>query len=466
MRGFYSSKIYKILPVPLQNAFVSTKGLVYKTVRRGGGFHLFENELAGNEKLSADELISLQLKHLKHVLKRAYEQVPFYHTCFNEIGFSHNDLKHVHDIRKLPIIDKNTVRNHFSQFMAEDARHRHLVKGSTSGSTGTPLSLYMDLKTIMNEYAFVLRQFRWAGFPKQGKIASFRGDMIVPRGQIGPPYWRYDALTKEMWFSSYDLSPHTAESYIAALRKFDPDLIYAYPSSLFTLAQFMKHIGSRCILPSLCGIVTSSETLYRHQRECIEQAFGRPIFDWYGLFERVIFIGTCEFGSYHIFPDYGFTELIPTNGDSNDTQFELVGTGFINHVMPLIRYRTGDLVTLAKSTDCKCGRAFNRVNSILGRIDDVVITGDGKAVGRLDHIFKGVEHIRLAQIVQENKGEVKILVVPESNYDLNDENMMTNNAVERLGKEICLKIILVDNIPSSSNGKFKTVISCVANEKE
>ena len=182
------------------------------------------------------------------------------------------------------------------------------------------------------------------------------------------------------------------------------------------------------------------------------------MFDWYGLFERVIFIGTCEFGSYHIFPDYGVTEFRPVYETDGKTYYELVGTGFINSVMPLIRYSTGDVVTL-KEGPCECGRAFPRIGSIVGRLDDMVITPEGRVVGRLDHIFKDLEHIRLAQIIQEHVDEITILVVPEPGYSPFDEKKVIGSAIERLGKKMNIKIRLVSDIPRLPNAKFKAVVS-------
>lgn len=458
MRGFYSSVLYKRLPIALQNTFVTAKGFAYTSLRRGSKFAFLQDQLLCNERLNSEELAILQLIKLKSLLGHAYEHVPFYRRQFDELGFNPEELASVDDLRQLPLLEKKTIREHSSEFVASNASKWFLFKGSTSGSTGTPLSLYMNREIIQSEHAFIWRQYRWAGCSINGRIASFRGDMVVPVENSDPPFWRYDSYSREMWFSSYHLFEHAAPAYIDALSKFDPELIYAYPSAIGLLAKYAFQLNLTVSCRSLKGIVTSSETLSQNDKTLLESLFKVPVFDWYGSFERVVFIGTCEHGRSHIFPDYGITELVPMKDGNEDTAYELVGTGFINWVMPLIRYRTGDTVTLYND-GCPCGRAFPIVGSINGRLDDMVVTSKGRMVGRLDHIFKGVMHIRLSQIIQENFDEIRILVVADRNYSEIDAKTIVANVAERLGKEIKVQIDLVSDIPRLPNGKFKSVVS-------
>ena len=155
MKGFYSSPLYKGLPVPLQNAFVTAKGFAYTSLRRGRRFAFLQKQLIDNEKLSADQLAALQLGKLQRMLRHASENVPFYQKQFRELGFDPKQLKAVDELKQLPILEKETIRKHLSEFVASNVNRRFVFKGSTSGSTGTPLSLYMDRKLIQNEHAFI-----------------------------------------------------------------------------------------------------------------------------------------------------------------------------------------------------------------------------------------------------------------------------------------------------------------------
>ncbi len=173
------------------------------------------------------------------LVRHAHRNVPYYQKKFAEIGFDPGDLKSLDDLSLLPIINKEIVRDNCNDFFAANYRGRTLITGATSGTTGASLKLKMDNRLIHLESAFALRQFRWAGFPQRGgRCALLRGDMIVPAEQNSPPFWRYDAWDRETWFSSYHISEASAPHYLTELERFDPHLIYAYPSAVFFLSQF------------------------------------------------------------------------------------------------------------------------------------------------------------------------------------------------------------------------------------
>jgi phenylacetate-CoA ligase len=356
-----------------------------------------------------------------------------------------------------PLLEKADVRTADMALLAE-RRRGPLIAGSTSGTTGTPLRLWQDLAAVNRENAFVWRQLEWAGLRRGERRAWLRGDMIVPAAQRVPPYWRMNRAENMLMLSSYHLADSTAASYVEALEGFDPVLIQTYPSAIGFLASWMLASGTRYRGAALCGIVTSSETLSAERRRDIAVAFGCPVLDWYGQAERVAAVGTCEHGRYHLLSDYSQVELLP----AGDGTFELVGTGYNNFAMPLIRYRTGDFVRPAAADErCACGRAFPLIEAIAGRDDDAVKLPGGRSVGRLDHVFKGVSGILEAQIRQERADAVTVLVVPAIGYGESTRRALLGNLRERLGAELALEIRTVDAILRGANGKFRGVVSTV-----
>jgi phenylacetate-CoA ligase len=191
----------------------------------------------------------------------------------------------------------------------------------------------------------------------------------------------------------------------------------------------------------------------------IENTFGCKVFDWYGLGERVVFIGTCKYGTYHVFEDYGYTEFLPLDG----THFEVIGTGFINDAMPLIRYRTGDVVELDDDQPCPCGTSFSKVKAIEGRMDDIVRLRDGTMLGRLNLVYIGLEGIREAQIVQHTYEDFTIRAVLDNEDSSILLNKLRDNFHSRVGNNVRLVIERVPAIERTPAGKFKAVISHVKN---
>ena len=458
MSSFYSSQIYRKSPIFLQNSFVTAKGLLHEKFYTGKRFNLLQREIIQNEKTTSAEMRELQLAKLKEILNYAYEYVPYYKKSFDRLGFSPSHIADIDDIKDLPFLDKQIIRDQFEELIPLNFRKRLLFKKTTSGTTGSPLAILMNREVIQSEHAFIARQYRWAGCSDKGRIASFRGDIIVPVEQIKLAYWRYNRCSRELLFSSYHLSDDTIAKYLGRLNKFDPELIYAYPSFIFLLAKYAKKNSVDILLPSLRGIVTSSETLFDYQKKLIEEVFHSRVFNWYGLSERVIFIGTCERGGHHVFPDYGLTEFIPLPGSEKQGLFELVGTSFINKVMPLIRYRTGDMVTLI-SEPCECGRSFSRVRSIVGRSNDAIVTPEGRTILMVDDVFKDIENIKLAQIVQKKIDEIDILVEPEATFNIVDEERIIKNMRLRIGEKINISVNRVIKIPRMPSNKYKLIVS-------
>jgi phenylacetate-CoA ligase len=466
MRKFYSSKYYRHSPIPLQNIFLTIKGLAYYFARNGLGAGALNKSLHAAEFMDEEQLRELQFRNLSDLITHAWRHVPYYRNKFAEIGFVPGDLKSLDDLSLLPLIDKEVVRAHYPDFFAENYQGRLLASGSTSGTTGSLLRLKMDSRLIHLERAFALRQFRWAGFPERGgRVAVLRGDMVVPPAQDTPPFWRYDGWNREMWFSSYHISEESTPHYLARLERFDPHIIFAFPSALSALSAFAREIGCRPRFLSLKGIVTSSETFFDFDRAKVSGIFGARLHDWYGQFERVIFIGTCEEGSYHVFPDYGATEFLPAGSDENGAvQYELVGTGFLNRVMPLIRYRTGDTVTVPeKPALCGCGRHFPRVNAISGRILDSIVTPDGRRLSTMPGMLKDITGIRAIQFIQDSVAAVTVLVVPGPDFNETEEAKLDANFRQHIRARMDLVIKKVPRIPPGTNGKIKLIVSNLAN---
>jgi phenylacetate-CoA ligase len=466
MLRFYSTSIYKHLPLFLQNTFVTFKGSLYYLARHGFDFHSRQADIQHFEQLSQGEIADYQFKKLRELLEHAAAHVPYYRQLFAKIGFTPADLGTLADLAKIPLLDKETIRANHSDLVATNRLRPFLLEGHTSGTTGSYLPIFMDNHLIREEFVFSDRLYRWAGGSVHSRRAIFRGDLVAPMEQRRPPFWRYDAFSKQMFFSSYHISAPNMAAYLAQLEAFDPEIIAAYPSALWAMSQILENQGRQLCLPSLKGIVTSSETVFPRERAIIEKVFGARIFDWYGLFERNIFAGQCEHGTYHLFPDYGVTEYIPVGvNEQGEALFELVGTGFINRVMPLIRYRTGDLVTAPSDHDCPCGRAFPSVKTLLGRANDMIIMPDGRKIGMLEFAFD-VAGIACGQIIQETLDKLTVLVVPGPGYSAEVKTKILAQLQERIDPAMTIEYRCVEDIPRTKNGKFRVMVSRLQERSE
>ncbi len=168
----------------------------------------------------------------------------------------------------------------------------------------------------------------------------------------------------------------------------------------------------------------------------------------------------CEAGTYHVHPEYGIVEILDAEGEpvkAGETG-ELVCTSFTNDAFPLLRYRIGDMAT-AGEPGCSCGRAFPVLRALVGRADDLLVTPDGRQVGRLDPVFKGRRSIREAQIVQEGETEVRVRLVPAPDYTDADGDAVVRELRARLGSEMSIEVEKVSSIPRTATGKFLAVVN-------
>ena len=194
-------------------------------------------------------------------------------------------------------------------------------------------------------------------------------------------------------------------------------------------------------------------------RALIETAFECRVFDHYGAAEMVALITQCESGTYHVNPEFGIVEILVDGRPARPGELgEIVATGFVNPVMPLLRYRTGDLAVPGEGV-CSCGRAFPIVAHIEGRRDDVIVCPDGRRVGRLDPIFKAVSSIRETRIVQDAPDHLTVEVVTTAPLAESESGSLLRELANRVGPTMRVDLVRVPRISRTGAGKLRAVVN-------
>jgi phenylacetate-CoA ligase len=185
-----------------------------------------------------------------------------------------------------------------------------------------------------------------------------------------------------------------------------------------------------------------------------------PVYDFYAQNERAALISTCEEERYHVHEEYSHLEFprIPSIPESCEDA-EIVATTLHNLAMPLIRYRTGDSVTLDERTACQCGRTYRTVRRIIGRLQDMVITPDGLHLSSFEHAFLDSPGIQMSQIVQESISGIEVRIVKAENYTPEDLEKVDAGVRRMIGNQMRVDYMFVDSIPASENGKISFIIS-------
>lgn len=456
MSGF-AEKLYTASPAFLQNVLVSAYG--YKLYRKrytGPVFDQVRRDIKRINAMSATEQIHFQAERLHEMIKHCRANVPYYTSLLAELGFTEQDFTDANHLTKLPILDKQSIKTTPELFQAKGITP-YMIQ-NTSGSTGTPLSLWVDEYTYKLAMALLIDHEERHGVAFGARRATFAGRMIQPIGQMTPPFSRFNLAENQRLFSAYHINNGSFPHYAKELQNFQPEEIIGYPSAIYDLAmQYLNHNIKPDFQPKT--IITNSETLLDWQRDTIESVFNCKVYDYYGTAEYVTFAGQCTQGNYHFNPLMGITEILQQD-DTNDeepSQGHLIASSLTNAAMPLLRYRIGDTASPVKS-QCGCGQFSDNVSYIYGRIDDVIETTDGRKIGRIDQIFKGLSGIREAQVVQSRPGQATLKVVRDHTKTENPE-LLLRNAKLRLGSNFSLAIEYVDYIPRGKNGKFKSIVS-------
>lgn len=455
------SALYRSVGPTLQEHLLAAQSHLRALLTEQASLRRARQAIGESQWLPPEGWQGLQLEEARSLALHAARRVPYYRELFGRLGVDPLTWRSLDDLHALPELSRDDVIEAGASLLAEGGPWLRF-KGSTSGTTGRAMLGWRDRASIAVEQAFVERQAAWAGYRPGERRAWLRGDPVVPAHQSDGPLWRLNRAENMLMLSSYHLSPGNGAAYIEALERFDPVLLQAYPSSISYLARWLEEHDRVYRGTALRGIVTSSETLSPADRQVIAERFGCRVFDWYGAFERVAAIGTCEHGNYHVLEDYGCVEFEP-NGDGTAN---LIGTGFGNRSMPLIRYRADDVVVPADpGYRCPCGRSFRVVERVLGRVDDVIRTPDGRHVVMLDWIFTGLFGLMEAQVVQERLDEVRIRIVAGSEFGFADEQALLARALERLGPRVRIRIERVAQIERTRNGKFRQIVSRLSGEQ-
>ncbi|WP_097461237.1 phenylacetate--CoA ligase family protein [Mangrovitalea sediminis] len=450
MRGAFDY-VYYNTPSWAQSFLVSVYGCDLYRKRYIGIYKKIKQEILEFKEASKDKIDAMQQERLHALIQYCYRNIPYYQNIFSEYALKPQDITSVADLQKLPILDKQVLREHISLFRPINGKRPFIVQ-KTSGSTGTPLALDVNEYTYKLAMALLVDHEESHGVPFRSRRATFAGRMIQPLNNLTPPFSRFNWAENQKIFSSYHLSSRTFPYYRKELDNFKPLEIIGYPSAISELATHYLEKGIRPQFQAK-AIVTNSESLLSWQRDRIESAFQCPIYDYYGTAEYVIFAGQNISGIYKTNPLIGISEIVKESDDAQEGR--IIATTLNNYAMPLVRYDVGDTaISIDDKGNSEGVKSIVRFN---GRKDDYIFTPDGRKIGRIDHIFKGVYGIREAQVIQNSVTQCTILISTSKKIP-NNEKLITENFKSRISEEIAINFEYVERIPRGKNGKFKSVV--------
>lgn len=431
------------LPLP-SIASIKRLGLADRLVRRNPlSYGRIRQQIEEFERLAPEERRRWRAARLERIVRSARTTV---------YGRTHGSAR---PLEEWPLLDKAAVRDRRAEFLARSAAFA--VEGSTSGTSGIPLRLKRSLVSVVHEQVMFDRLLERAGLEPVGcRAAVLRGDDIKSPADRSPPYWTLANRERRLIFSSNHLDRETVWHFVRRLREYEPDLLLAYPTVLESLCRLMAELGLECTVPVT---VCASEVLTQATVDLARTALRTRVVAHYGQAERVAWAEGTPASGFRFDPSYSFNELWLVEREDDADIYELVGTGLWNRAMPLVRYRTGDYMRLAKGSDpAAVAEGREPFLGIIGRSGDYLVAPTGAHLMGIDHIPRGVPNLVRAQFIQDSPERVTLLVVPAAGFGEETVALLRAHAALKLPPSMQLRIEITDRLERSPTGKTPLVV--------
>jgi len=415
-------------------------------------------ELERTQWLAPDALRELQFERLRRHLQHAYDNTVYYRRLFDEHGIEPRRVASPEDVRRIPPLTRERLRKHFDELVARGVREGGPVQRvATGGSTGEPVTVLIDQR-IGSSAAIRYRAHRWFGLEPFAREIVLWGSPLELKQQDRVRAFR-DWLINSRLLSAFDLGEEALARYRAVLERHRPERIFGYASAIHLFARYLQGQGWR---PTwrLKAVFTTAEPLFDFQREVIQQVFGCRAAVEYGARDAGMVANECPQGGLHIPAETAYVE---TDGRAADGLGEVLVTDFTLTAMPLIRYRTGDLGELDDGT-CACGRSLPLLKRVEGRRTDFLLAPDGRVLHALSviYILREAEGVQQFQVVQEAVDRVVVQIVPGPRFGEGERAVIVERMRRLLGRGTDVRIQTVGSIARAASGKFRYVISRVA----
>lgn len=442
----------------------------------GGGFLNAFAEMQRAQWLATEELHARSDTHLRQLLKHAAENVPFYSQAYKRLGLAHDELRNAKDLTVLPVLGKTDYRRgtHAEFYATNIPEYRRLHK-TTSGSTGEPFQFCLDRRAMPVVFASHLFYDSWHGLrpfdryiriaaspPVSPSLPSHTPAVTRLRQTINSGLQSlYERWTQER-ISVWEVDAERALSIWRRIEAFHPKFVMGYTSSLAAIADELLRLNLPLSRP-VRAVVTIAETLSPTRRRLIDQYFGAPIINRYGLRE----LGSWSAQScsespdrFHINTELVVCEILREDGTpaSPGERGRVVLTDLHNYARPFIRYDTGDLA-IAGAEKCACGRGFPLFSQIEGRSQECLRTPSGKEISPVvlgHYLFVYHDHldvVRHYQLVQESSNRATLLVVPDKDWDEQHRSRIRSDLSRLVGGEMDITVETVSEIPKEKSGK-------------
>jgi phenylacetate-CoA ligase len=425
-----------------------------------------------NEKMECmdpEDMKNVQSDRLKDIAYYVYQKSPVYKKKLDAAGIKPWEIKSIEDIKKLPFTVKEDLRDNYPFGLFSVPSQELAEIHVSSGTTGNPTVVGYTKDDLKLWGEVMARVLCCAGAVPHDKIQIAYGYGLFTGG-LG---FHYGAM--EMGLSIIPASSGQTKRQLKIMTDFKPRILACTPSYALYMAEEAKELGLKLRDSSWEIGVFGAEPWSESMRKEIESTWNMLATDVYGLSE-IIGPGVAQECQHknglHLFSDVFYPEIIdPKTGHlvKEGNKGELVITTLTKRGIPLLRYRTRDIVSI-KYEKCKCGRTSPRISKITGRTDDMIIVrGINVFPSQIEHVLLGIEgtlpHYQLIVDRKANELDELEIMVEVDQKIFSDEIKELRGFEEKIRKEIesvlgvFVKVKLVEpKTIERSEGKAKRVV--------
>jgi phenylacetate-CoA ligase len=435
------------------------------------------------ETLPKEKLQALQLQRLQAIVERAYSQNRFYRELYDEAGVKPSDIKHLEDIRKLPFLEKKTVRAAYPYGMAlkrPGGQGGALQVHATSGTTGKSVPVFATKKDI-DYWADLNARELWMTGMRPGDVLLNCYGYGLATGGFG---FHYGAMAMDVMAIPMGSDARQYDRMLDFIVDFGATAMCMTPSVGLYVGNKARERGIDFAETQLKIGLFGAEPWPWETRMKLEELFHITAYDEFGMTE---FLGpgmTCECEAregMHAWADAFLVECIdPETGEPlpEGQDGELVWTWLSADGTAMIRYRSRDLSRTWWEPRCSCGRTHPKIAAIKGRSDDAVsirglIVFPSQVEAALVKFPETGANFRI--IVDKRDGldtfdlkvEVKdsaVLFNPEHAHMLGRE--MAESVKTVTGNSPKVELVPAESLPRASGGESKTASARVEDRRK
>ena len=414
-----------------------------------------------------DALLERQQRNIRRMVQHAYLTVPFYAEAMKRRSLTPDAIRTADELAKLPIVEKSLLQKDPEYFLSRAVRRNDCLALRSSGSSGTPKTIWHDPAAIFQNAAHgerdrapILQKIgRWTGYRETVIVAPIDASQLAVQSFVRSNALFPRRLRVERQYLYLSDPP---EENLRAMNEFKPDLLYSYGSYVEMLYQRFSRGDLAWHLPK--AILFSSDRLSASIRSLITQELGIPLFSVYGAVEALKIGFECgEQTGYHINSDLYPVRIVDEDGVSRrlGEAGQVVVSNLVNRATVLLNYRLGDLASSIGGA-CPCGLALPLLAPPIGRIDEVIELGNGAVVHpmALREICLQHSHILQYQIRQVAASRFLVSLIAGREADRNAlESSIRAGFERRFGNGVTAEVRCVQELDRNPSGKTPTVIS-------